>query len=110
MYQIIPLGTLNILQCYLSLHLNKAEKKPKKISDLRCILISLEPTVIVSSPASECVTSVSHQQHRGPARCLETEQMLWAARLLCRRSAEHNSKEDMNETNRKCHGLGSNQP
>ena len=32
MYQIIPLGTLNTLQCYLSLHLNKAEKKNKKQS------------------------------------------------------------------------------
>ena len=41
MYHIIPLGTLNILQCYLSLQLKKAEKN-KKIGDLWCILISLE--------------------------------------------------------------------
>lgn len=32
MYQIIPLGTLNILQCYLSLHLNKAENAKKSVT------------------------------------------------------------------------------
>ena len=60
--------------------------KNKKIGDLWCILISLEPIMIVSFPALECVTGISHQEHRRPAHCLETEQMLWAARLLCWRS------------------------
>lgn len=48
--------------------------------------------MIVSFPALECVTSISHQEHRRPARCLETEQMLWAARLLCRRSVNTTAK------------------
>lgn len=79
----MPLCPTNILQFYLSLHFDR--KKKKEINDLQCILISLKLLVIVSPPASECVTRVSHQQYGRPARCLETKQMLWAARLLGRR-------------------------
>ena len=55
----------------------------EKTGGLQCTFICLRLIVIVN-PALECVTSVSHQQHRD-LHLDETKQMLWAVRLLCRR-------------------------